>query len=435
MRLVLATFLFLVFAQNGHSSSLDSVLDWMQKNSDAPEDGLTPGVYGQPQLKAISRYIPPGYLKEFDFDALSIEIEPTAIYLPPIVYSKTGQKYSGLSTISEDGVLESHVAGQPFTKDQILMNDSAREAGHMVAWNRVFRWQNHGSRNQNIMAFVKASGDALSGKRLANMHGGGHVFRHVGVFYHRVYFSNIVTSPSTNYRLKIDGSDELLYKEFVEMTSPTDLAGMKFVIERAVTPYVDDQVNSYLPTERRVRRLSAKERADSWVGSEMTFDDFEGFSGLVLDNDWRLLGQKVVLRIPNSKHEVSQYHGRMSAIPLDRWQLRKCFVVEAKPKWKGHPFGRRILFIDEQTYSVALSLIFDRSENLFKVINVVYGRGDSKGKNVLGDSVPNFRSTNVINLRDDIASLGGVTRETDYPQLKVREVRKLFSVSSLTSGR
>ena len=112
----------------------------------------------------------------------------------------------------------------------------------------------------------------FGGKRLANMHGGGHVFRHVGVFYHRVYFSNIVTSPSTNYRLKIDGSDELLYKEFVEMTSPTDLAGMKFVIERAVTPYVDDQVNSYLPTERRVRRLSAKERADSWVGSEMAFD-------------------------------------------------------------------------------------------------------------------------------------------------------------------
>ena len=84
---------------------------------------------------------------------------------------------------------------------------------------------------------------------------------------------------------------------------------------------------------------------------------------------------------------------------------------------------------------MALSLIFDRSENLFKVINVVYGRGDSKGKNVLGDSVPNFRSTNVINLRDDIASLGGVIRETDYPQLKGREVRKLFSVSSLTSGR
>ena len=79
MRIVLATFLFLVFAQNGHSSNLESVLDWMQKNSDAPEDGLAPGIYGQPQLKAISRYIPPGYLKEFDFDALSVEIEPTAL--------------------------------------------------------------------------------------------------------------------------------------------------------------------------------------------------------------------------------------------------------------------------------------------------------------------------------------------------------------------
>ena len=73
---------------------------------------------------------------------------------------------------------------------------------------------------------------------------------------------------------------------------------MKFVIERSVVPFVEDQVNSYLPTERRVRRLSAKERADSWVGSEMTFDDFEGFSrpestffrphfGVTLDASWR----------------------------------------------------------------------------------------------------------------------------------------------------
>ena len=44
MRIVLATFLFLVFAQNVHSSNLESVLDWMQKNSDAPEDGLAPGI-------------------------------------------------------------------------------------------------------------------------------------------------------------------------------------------------------------------------------------------------------------------------------------------------------------------------------------------------------------------------------------------------------
>ncbi len=62
-----------------------------------------------------------------------------------------------------------------------------------------------------------------------------------------------------------------------------------------------DQVNSYLPTERRVRRLSSRERADSWLGSEMTLDDFAGFSGRVLDYERSLLGEKSILAIADLK--------------------------------------------------------------------------------------------------------------------------------------
>ena len=78
------------------------------------------------------------------------------------------------------------------------------------------------------------------------------------------------------------------------MLSPFDVAGLKLVVERPLDQSEGDQVNSYLPTERRVRRLSAKERADSWLGTNWTLDDFEGYSGLVMDNRWRLLGEKVI---------------------------------------------------------------------------------------------------------------------------------------------
>ena len=73
-------------------------------------------------------------------------------------------------------------------------------------------------------------------------------------------------------------SDRLLYKEFIEVFSPYDMAGLKFVIERPIDQYKGDQVNS-ISHERRVRRLSAKERADSYIGTNWTLDDFEGFSG------------------------------------------------------------------------------------------------------------------------------------------------------------
>ena len=109
--------------------------------------------------------------------------------------------------------------------------------------------------------------------------------------------------------MKVDGSARLLYKEFIEIFSPYDMAGLKIVIERPIDQYKGDQVNSYLPNERRVRRLSAKERADSYIGTNWTLDDFEGFSGMVVDNDWKLIGNKKLLSILNSQQDHPQFHG------------------------------------------------------------------------------------------------------------------------------
>ena len=53
------------------------------------------------------------------------------------------------------------------------------------------------------------------------------------------------------------------------------------MVERSLDPTEEDQVSSYLPRERRVRRLSAEERADKFMGSNFTLDDFEAFSGRV----------------------------------------------------------------------------------------------------------------------------------------------------------
>ena len=52
------------------------------------------------------------------------------------------------------------------------------------------------------------------------------------MFYHRVYLSGLSTESNNDYRLAVDGSDKYLFKEYIEMLSPYDVAGMKFVLER-----------------------------------------------------------------------------------------------------------------------------------------------------------------------------------------------------------
>ncbi len=413
--------------------TLEQVLQWLQDHAEAPTDGLAAGVYGHDALADLAAYLPPGYHGEFDFDALSLEIMPTQDYQPHPVYAAATERFAGQASVAADGNLVGYTAGRPFSTEAILAAP-AEAAGYMVAWNQIHRWQHHGYRNESVVSFIQPTADGRAGTLLDGMLGGGHVDRHVSMFYHRVYLSGLAANADNDYRMDVDGSDELLFKEYIEMLSPFDIAGLKLVVERPLDQSRGDQVNSYLPTERRVRRLSAKERADSWIGTNWTLDDFEGFSGLVMDNTWRLLGRKVVLHVASSKQPEAQFHGPMSTIPLDRWQLRPCFVVEAVPRWDGHPYGRRVIFVDEQTGSIAMTLVFDRADNLLKVMTTMYEYSEDLAAPEPAQSTPRWRGSIVINLQDRSANIAtGV--DTEFVSLKPSQVRKLFSISNLNSGR
>lgn len=54
----------------------------------------------------------------------------------------------------------------------------------------------------------------------------------------------------------------------------------------------EDDAFAYIPTLRRVRRLSAEQKADSVQASNFTLEDFFLFSGYVWDQEWRYLGER-----------------------------------------------------------------------------------------------------------------------------------------------
>jgi hypothetical protein len=410
------------------------VLSWMETEKAAPIDGLAAGAYAQAHLTDLANYLPPGYVGEFDFPTLALDISTNIPYQPHAIYSEATDRFSGQARIGENGELENYTAGMPFSHQQ-MTSAPAEKSGFMVAWNHVRRWQNMGYRNEAVISYIEPTADGSAGNLLEGMRGGGNVSRHLSMFYHRVYLSGLATRADNNYRLDVDGSDQLLFKEYIEMLSPFDIAGLKIVLERPIDQSLGDQVNSYLPTERRVRRLSAKERSDSWLGTNWTLDDFEGYSGLVMDNDWRFIGEKVVLQVANSRNVTPEFHGPMSTIPLDDWQLRDCYVVEAIPRWDGHPYGRRLMFIDKQTYSVAMNLIFDREDQLVKVMTTMYESSDNLTSAPPELSTPRWRSSIVINVQNRSANIAAGSTPTEFVEVKASKVRKLFSVSNLTGGR
>ena len=296
----------------------DDVAVWLGQTVvvDAPVAGTTVGI---DDLASLKPWIPPGYFEEFEFPDVVVEIQETADYQDHPSYLAATEHFKGQAAIGTDGRLENYTAGRPFSPQQITGADP-QTGGYMLAWNQIHRWQYYGYQVDELtMAYVGSSTGRVPLEPKAGLDGGGSLDRILTQSYHRVYLNKLAMLADQGYRVDVPDSETRFFKDYIEFLDPFNIKGTKFVIERMLDPHADDQVNTYLPTERRVRRVSAQERADSFMGSNGTLDDFEGFSGRVLDYRWTYLGRKPILYVVDSKQEAQRTFGPFSRLTNDRW--------------------------------------------------------------------------------------------------------------------
>lgn len=409
--------------------------DWIAQDQVVSID-LTPGqIVRINEIDDLGEVVPPVLLEQFRFPEVEIEIQATEDHGAHPVFLEATAAHAAKTSLASDGSLQDYIAGQPFVHSRIL-EASTDQAGLMVAWNNIHRWDSFGYSTQGATTYLLRPSGLVTNPELPKYFtGGGEIHRSMSLFYHRVFMSHIPMLADQGYRLNISGGGQVLYKDYIEFTAPFDVAGTRMVIERSLDAHESDQVISYLPTERRVRRLSSRERADSWLGSEMTLDDFEGFSGRVLDYKWNLLGEKSILAVADVKHDVVKFFGPMSNLPYDRWQLRDCYVLEATPIWNGHPYSFRILFVDKQNFHVRLSLIANREGHLWKIIFSIYDWTDpAESQPELHETVSKWKGSIAIDTINQKSTVAHALK-TSHPILPLAKVRRMFSSSNLTGGR
>lgn len=416
--------------------SRDAVATWLAEPdvADAPPAGT---VLGQADLPRLRGWLPPGYYAEFDFPETALEIQEALHYPGHESYREATARYAGQATIADDGSLANYTAGRPFSDEQIAAA-TPELAGRMIAWNQIHRWQYTGYQVDELtMAYLNAGGGAGPLAPDDGLDGGGALERILTQSYHRVYLSKLAWLGDSEYRFDVPDSDKRFFKDYIEFLDPFNVKGTKFVVERALDPGEEDQVNTYLPTERRVRRVSARERADSFMGSNSTLDDFDGFSGRVLDYTWHYLGRKRALDITDSKHETARFFGPLSRVPNDRWQLRDCYVVEVISTWAEHPYRSRVMLIDTETYDVVFSLVFNRDNQLWKIMDPLYKgalAADAPGADI-ENSVSSWRGQVDIDFVANTATIVRARSETTHPTMTAAKIKRTFYVSSLTSGQ
>jgi hypothetical protein len=248
--------------------------------------------------------------------------------------------------------------------------------------------------------------------------------------YRRTYFSHRADLlPETT---DLVPGTELEFAEYNETMSPFDMRGQRFLVYRYKNPLEkDDDIWTYVPSLRRVRRVPATQRADALFGSDFTFEDLYLFSGYIWEHDWAFEGDPTVLAAMDSQRECfprnlpgwnatkiselgsdeqffSCKFGPYRALPFveETWQKRVTVKLEQTPKSPTHPYSRRLLWYDKETFSPLMSLAYDREGKPYRVTWYI-GRW-SENSGIEGDKgkfVNHMAASMVVNLRDQLSNL------------------------------
>ena len=214
----------------------------------------------------------------------------------------------------------------------------------------------------------------------------------------------------------IDNPDDCYLKDIIFGVAPYDMVGVSTLEWWHTDPEKWQSIWAFVPTIRRVRRVTASNTSEGIFGSTIARDDPFGWAGKIQYMNWKLIGlQDMLVPIapggmekailpgdPASKKLASDPNiikdragfpvgqvGRVTYSEEERmkvgyevpgWQgaawvptnmklaKRKCWVVEATPKDPYYAYGRRVVYIDRVIYWGYWATLYDRAGEYWKTI-------------------------------------------------------------------
>jgi hypothetical protein len=263
---------------------------------------------------------------------------------PQWVYDNTRKNASSARLSKNGNGVEGAYGGIPFPQP-----DNALQ----VYWNHVTRWRGQ---------FISNSG------RDANVYADGKVSlisRNTEVKFH--YYQS-------------DGSAETLDNRLFSLksavTAPARLARSGVLVHETLNQdEAPRQAWVFDNGRRRVLRapLLAFDMSVGDADGLMTADDTDMVNGSPSRFNWTLIGKQEML-IPYNNYQLEQVDTEELLTPghlspeQTRFELHRVWVIEAtlKPEWR-HVYSRRVFYVDEDSWSVAVADQYDSDAQLWRV--------------------------------------------------------------------
>jgi len=149
-------------------------------------------------------------------------------------------------------------------------------------------------------------------------------------------------------------SDDLDFKDLVTLLNPQNVKGLSVLTWTYISPNRDQDVWLWLPSLRKIRRVSQSDGDDSFIGADSTYDE-------VMTRKWDDETYKMI-----GEEEFSGYHS---------WHTDKtyykglnCKVIEATTKKKDWYYVKRRIFFEKDTALNVFEDYYDETGKRFKTV-------------------------------------------------------------------
>ena len=279
--------------------------------------------------------------------------EPKRIEWPK-AYKEATEKYAAQVKLRSDGLaLENYVAGQPFPN----LNAKDAQFAIKLMWNYEYKF--NPTDDLDLRNFDADTGAVAD-------HGPMTVERHFLLDHLKVQFWNgrLYVDPKPE---KPNPSGYRGQQGLYPILEPYDLKGVGALSYRYLDPAKQDDSWLYLPSLRRVRRLSTAQRSDALFGQDTDVDSYYGYAGQVAWMNWKYLGERDLLGVYHGQHYPVKWADKVDWAFDDVWEKRHVYVVEGVSKLAQYAYGKRVIFMDTESMLVPYSDIYDRSGELWKI--------------------------------------------------------------------
>lgn len=178
-------------------------------------------------------------------------------------------------------------------------------------------------------------------------------------------------------------SKNILYVVSGTFIYPRDLSGTAYVRKRFIKAKDSDEFLLYIPSMRRIRRLSGRDSQDPLFGSDLVWDDYNVFwqklSTTDFPNEYNIL-KKTEMLLPTfidynwpddrasagfKDYKIDE-SGDQVYLHFGSWQRRPVTLFEIKSKDSAYLYSRRVIAIDNETGLLLQTDMYDQAGRLWR---------------------------------------------------------------------